>query len=43
VLAANQAFLLTMTAGSIAGTPLGDLLLGAAPDTILIPSRSPCS
>lgn len=37
VLRANRGFVLAMAAGSILGTVLGGLLLGVAPDAVLIP------
>lgn len=37
VLGQNKGFLIAMTAGSIAGTIVGGLLLGVVPDSILIP------
>lgn len=38
VLRGNKGFILAMTAGSIAGTIIGGLLLGIVPDAILIPA-----
>lgn len=37
VLGQQRGFVLTMAAGSVAGTVLGGLLLGVVPSTILIP------
>lgn len=37
VLGQNRGFLIAMTAGSIAGTLIGGLLLGVVPDAVLIP------
>lgn len=37
VLGQNKPFLITMTAGSIAGTLVGGLLLGVVPSLVLIP------
>ena len=37
VLTQQRGFILTMAAGSIAGTVLGGLLLGVVPSTVLVP------
>ena len=37
VLGQNKGFLLAMTAGSIAGTLIGGLLLGVVPSIVIVP------